>query len=121
MLKAVVVQRLVPVLCSKCSLASRHEFIEGIREINNVGCFSCSFLGTSGRTLIAEVIAYEQVIDSAGVVTESAKPVAVTGTLAEQAYERLLAGDIAFDHALEYIPGFLSYYRSKLSHDSVHI
>lgn len=120
-LKAVVVQRLVPVLCCKCSLKGSNEFIEGVRELNSVGCVSCSFLGTSGRALIAEVIAYEEVINAAGIVTECAKPVAVTGTLAEQAYERLLAGEIAFDHALEYIPGFLSYYRSKLSHEIAHV
>lgn len=119
-LKAVIVQRLVPILCSQCSLESEQLSFTGIRTINPNGCEDCCFHGISGRTLLAEVIAYEANTEI-HVETTSTHAVAITGSLAEQAFQCLLAGEIDFEHALEYVPGFQAYYRQQLAHRQSHV
>lgn len=114
-LKAVIVQRLIPILCSQCSLKNQQLSVKGVRAINPNGCEACCFHGTSGRALLAEVIAYETSTEMHAEVT-SIQAVAITGSLAEQAFQGLLAGEIDFEHALEYVPGFQAYYRQQLEH-----
>ncbi|MCH8501429.1 MAG: Flp pilus assembly complex ATPase component TadA [Aliidiomarina sp.] len=118
-LKAVIVQRLVPVLCSECSLKSEQHSLAGVRTINPNGCEACAFRGTSGRILLAEVIAYESSTAIHGEAS-SIQATAITGSLAEQAFKRLLMGEIDFEHALEYVPDFQAYYRRQLKQGNSH-